>query len=236
VFNVNKPDSQKPMVSIVMPCRNEENAVGECVLNAKNFLKKYSIAGEIIVADNQSSDSSRKIAGRAGAIIVDAKKKGYGAAYLCGLKQARGEYIIMGDCDGSYDFSETGKFLAALEEGHELVVGSRFAGKIHSEAMPFLRRHLGNPMLNYLFNTLFETSFSDTHCGFRGFRKNALEKLELKQNGMPFALEMLAKAKKQGLKIKEVPITYYPRKGNSKLDSFSDGFRHLNFMLRERFS
>ena len=217
-------------VSVVLPCRNERETIGICIKKIKEIFKNNCINGEIIVSDS-SNDGSDKIAKILGAMVIKHDKKGYGNAYLEVFKYINGKYIIIGDADNTYDFLEIPKFLDSLNQGYDFVIGSRLRGEILPGSMKWLHQYVGNPMLNAIFNLLFKTSLSDTHCGFRAFRKEVLDKLNLKHTGMEFALEMLTKVVKNNFRIKEIPITYYPREGISKLNSFRDGFRHLGFML-----
>jgi len=214
-----------------MPCLNEEETIGICIKKAKAALKEMGVRGEIIVADNGSTDASVEIAQSLGAKVVHQPIRGYGAAYLAGISAAKGKYIVIGDSDDTYDFSEIEKFVQPLKDGSDLVMGSRFSGEILSGAMPWLHQYIGNPVLTGILNILFKASVSDAHCGMRAFTKEAYEKMNLQTTGMEFASEIVIKAAKAGLKITEVPITYYPRKGESKLNSFRDGWRHLRFML-----
>lgn len=221
-------------VSVVMPCRNEETTIMKCIKKIRYVLKKRGIYGEIIVSDS-SSDNSAEIARGLNVIVIKHNKKGYGNAYLEALKHAKGEFIVIGDADNTYDFLEMPVFLDALDEGYDFVIGSRLRGEILPGSMKWLHQYVGNPMLNAIFNLFYKTSLSDTHCGFRAFRKDVLDKLDLKSKGMEFALEMVIKTAKNGFKMKEIPITYYPREGGiSKLNSFRDGIRHLLFMIWNR--
>lgn len=218
-------------VSVVMPCLNEESTIGICIEKAQNAVEKLGVSGEVIVSDNGSTDSSVAIAKKLGARVVHQPIRGYGAAYLAGIAAARGKYIVIGDSDNTYDFSELIRFLQPLWDGAELVMGSRFLGKICPGAMPGLHRYLGNPALTGILNLLFRAGVSDAHCGIRAFTREAYQQMELQTTGMEFASEMVIRATKANLKITEVPITYYPREGESKLNSFRDGWRHLRFML-----
>ena len=229
--NTNFQIKNETEVSVVMPCLNEEETIGICIKKAKAALKEMGVRGEIIVADNASTDASVEIAQSLGAKVVHQPIRGYGAAYLAGISAAKGKYIVIGDSDDTYDFSEIEKFVQPLKDGSDLVMGSRFSGEILSGAMPWLHQYIGNPVLTGILNVLFKAGVSDTHCGMRAFTKEAYLKMELKTTGMEFASEMVIKAAKAGLTITEVPITYYPRKGESKLNSFRDGWRHLRFML-----
>lgn len=219
-------------VSVVIPSLNEAETIGECILKVKEAFKRGGFKGEVIVADN-SEDETPRIAKSLGAKVVTPDKRGYGYAYHFGIKHAVGKYLVMGDADGTYDFLEMPKLLKPLMKGQaDLVIGSRFRGEIKKDAMPWLHRHIGNPALTAILNLFFKTGVSDAHSGFRAVRKSALEKLDLKSRGMEYASEMVLKASWKGLKIKDVPITYHPRKGGKpKLSSFSDGWRHLKLML-----
>ncbi|MCK4736490.1 MAG: glycosyltransferase [Methanophagales archaeon] len=218
-------------VSVVIPTLDEEDSIGRCIEKIKRIFEEHNISGEIIVADN-SMDRTPEIAKSAGAKVVTPDKRGYGYAYLYAFEHAKGENIVIGDGDNTYDFSEIPKLLEPLENGEaDIVIGSRFKGEIKKGAMPWLHKYIGNPVLTGFLNLFFKAKISDAHCGFRAFKKEALEKMNLKSSGMEFASEMIIEVVRQKLRIKEVPITYYPRGGESKLSSFSDGWRHLKFML-----
>ena len=218
-------------VSVVIPSLNEEKTIGICIEKIKKVFKKYKIKGEIIVADN-STDRTPEIARSLGAKVVTPDRKGYGYAYLYGFRFAKGKYIVIGDADNTYDFLEMPKLLEPLKKGEaDLVIGSRFKGKILNGAMPWLHRYIGNPVLTWFLNFFFKAGVSDAHSGFRAFTREALEKMKLRGDGMEFASEMVMRAVWAGLRIKEMPITYYPRQAESKLHSFKDGWRHLKFML-----
>ena len=218
-------------VSIVMPCLNEEETLGTCIQKAQNTLKELGIQGEVVVADNGSTDASVAIAEDLGARVVHQPLRGYGAAYLAGIAAAEGQYIVMGDSDDTYDFTDLERFITPLRDGCDFVIGNRLKGKILPGAMPKLHRYIGNPVLTGILNVLFRSGVSDAHCGMRSFTREAYQQMELQTTGMEFASEMVIKGIKTDLKIKEIPITYYPRKGESKLNSFRDGWRHLRFML-----
>ncbi len=217
------------LVSVVLPTRNEKDSIGDCINTIKQVFKENKIKGEIIVSDS-SKDGSDKIAKKLGAKVIKHDKEGYGTALLEGFKVAKGEIIIYADSDGTYDFFEIPRFLKAMENA-DLIMGSRFKGKIKRGAMPWSHRYIGNPILTFLLNLFFKGKLSDAHSGFRAIRKEKLEQLELKTTGMEFASEMIIKAIKKRLKIREIPINYYPRQGVSKLKGFNDAWRHLRFML-----
>lgn len=216
-----------------MPCLNEAETLATCIGKAQNFLSENHITGEVIVADNGSTDGSQAIAQELGAQVVHVKEKGYGNALQGGFEAAQSPYIIMGDADDSYDFSDLMKFINALDEGYEMVLGNRFKGGIMPDAMPFLHRYLGNPILSWIARLFFKSNIGDFHCGIRGFRKDALEMLNLHTTGMEFASEMIVKATMKNLKIKEVPVILYPdgRTRPPHLRTWSDGWRHLRFLL-----
>ncbi len=218
-------------VSVVLPCLNEEKTVGACIKKIKELFDKKAINGEIIVADNGSVDRSKEIAESAGAVVVSEPQQGYGAAYLRGLKEARGKYIIMGDADNTYDFYDIPKFIKPLKEGYDFVMGSRFKGKIRKGAMSWSHRYIGNPILSSICRLFFHTKLSDIHCGMRAFTHDAYRKMKLRTLGMEFATEMVVSALTNNLRIYEVPISYHRRKGESKLKPLYDAWRHTRFML-----
>lgn len=219
-----------PSLSIVMPSMNEEETIRICIEKAQSIIEKYGIEGEIIVADN-SSDRTPEIAASMGARVIG-PIKGYGNAYLKGLAEAKGDYIVISDADNTYDLLELDKFLDPLISGEaDFVMGTRIKGNIEKGAMPWLHQYIGNPLLTGMLNFLFKTEISDAHCGMRAFTKEALEKMCLKTHGMELASEMVIEAAKCGLRIKEVPISYYSRRAPSKLRSFHDGWRHVRFMM-----
>lgn len=223
-------------ISIVIPALNEEGIVGETVKSVPiKELNDKGLETEILVVDNASTDNTAKEATEAGAKVVREEKKGYGNAYLRGFKEAKGDIIVMGDADGTYPFAITYEFIQPLIKGEaDFVMGSRLKGDIQKGAMPPLHRYVGNPFLTWLLNYLFSTGISDAHCGMRAITKKALNKLNLNSGGMEFASEMVIEASRENLKITEVPITYYPRGGDSKLSSFVDGWRHVRFMMLYR--
>ena len=220
-------------LSIIMPCLDEAETIGACITKAQGYLARRGIAGEIVIADNGSTDGSQAIAGRLGARVVSVPTRGYGAALQAGIANARGRYVIMGDSDDSYDFSELDVFVAKLREGFELVMGNRFKGGIRPGAMPPLHRYLGNPVLSTIGRLLFSAPCQDFHCGLRGFSRDAIRALDLRTTGMEFASEMVVKAALHELKITEVP-TVLSKDGRSRpshLRSWHDGWRHLRFLL-----
>src|ERR1035437_4312855 len=222
-----------PSLSFVMPSMDEEETIRICIEKAQHILKKYNLDGEIIVADN-SSDRTAEIAVAMGAKVIG-PIKGYGNAYLKGLALAKGNYIAISDADNTYDLLELDKFLDPLMAGDaDFVIGTRIKGDIKKKAMPWLHQYIGNPLLTEMLNFLFKTKISDAHCGMRAFTKEAIEKMNLKTHGMELASEMVIEAAKCGLKIKEVPITYYARRAPSKLNSFKDRWRHVRFMMLYR--
>jgi hypothetical protein len=220
-------------VSVVMPCLNEARTVGRCVEKAVTALQKMGVRGEVIVADNGSSDGSPSIAQQHGAWVVPVQQRGYGSALQAGIAAARGRYVIMGDADDSYDFSDLYPFVERLRAGDELVMGNRFRGGIKPGAMPWHHRYIGNPILTGILNLFFRSPIRDAHCGLRGFRKEAYEKLGLQAPGMEFASEMVVRACLGKQKISEVPIVLHPdgRDRPPHLRSFRDGWRHLRFLL-----
>ena len=222
--------TREPELSVVIPCLNEAESIEIVVRKAIETMRENGIEGEVVVADNGSEDGSAELARGAGARVVSETRRGYGSAYRAGFAAARGTYVLMGDADDTYDFTEIPRFLAPLREGAELVIGNRMAD-IQPGAMPWLHRYIGNPVLTGLLNLFFRTGVSDAHCGMRAFRRDLLPRLDLRTTGMEFASEWVIRASKLGLDIREIPISYHPRKGESKLSSFSDGWRHLRFLL-----
>jgi len=220
-------------LSIVMPCLNEAETLGTCITKARQWLLKNQVAGEIIVADNGSTDGSQEIATVLGARVVDVSQKGYGSALMGGINAARGKYIVMGDADDSYSFSHLEPFLEQLRQGFDLVMGNRFAGGIQPGAMKALHKYLGNPVLTGIGRLLFTSPCGDFHCGLRGFNKEAILKLDLRTTGMEFASEMVVKSTLHKLKITEVPTVLFPdgRSRPPHLRSWRDGWRHLRFLL-----
>jgi glycosyltransferase involved in cell wall biosynthesis len=227
---VDAEDQRTPLVSVVIPCLNEAGNIESCVTAALQALRKMGVQGEVVVADNDSEDDSARLAEQAGARVVVERRRGYGSAYLAGFAASTGRYIVMADADLTYDFNDIPRFVDALEEGAEMVIGDRM-DNIQPGAMPWLHRYVGNPILTGLLNLFFRTGVKDAHCGMRALRRDVLARLDLRTTGMEFASEMVIRAAKENLRIAEFPIEYHPRGGESKLSSFRDGWRHLRFLL-----
>ncbi len=227
------PPDEELELSIVMPCLNEAETLETCIRKARTSLDSNGIRGEIVIADNGSTDGSQQIAERLGARVAAVGERGYGAALAGGIEAARGRYVIMADADDSYDFSNLMPFVTKLREGWQLVMGNRFRGGIAPGAMPPLHRYLGNPVLTGIGRLLFRSVSRDFHCGLRGFRRDAILTLGLRTTGMEFASEMVVKATLQGLRVCEVPTTLAPdgRSRPPHLRSWRDGWRHLRFLL-----
>ncbi len=230
-------DSTTPTISVVLPCLNEADTLEVCIKKAQTGIKNSNIAGEIIVADNGSTDSSIEIAERLGARVVRVKEKGYGNALMGGIEAARGKYVLMGDADDSYDLQEIPRFVAKLDENYELVMGCRLpggGGTVEKNAMPLLHRWWGNPMFSFMARLWFNAPFHDVHCGMRAFTKDFYKSLDQRCTGMEFATEMTIKASLYGHKVTEIPITLYPDGRTSHpphLKTFRDGWRHLRLYL-----
>jgi len=220
-------------VSVVIPCLNEANSLGFCIEKAMAAFRSSDLRGEVIVADNGSTDGSIEIAEFNGARVLRVPERGYGAALKAGIVASRGEFVIMGDADDSYDFSEVPNFVQELRRGYDLVMGNRFRGGIKPGAMPPLHQYFGNPGLSWLVNFLFGAGVGDSYCGMRGFRRTLYDKLDLRSSGMEFALEFVIKTSQLGARISEVPIILWPDKRGRPphLRSFRDGWRSLRFML-----
>ncbi|HEY0663115.1 MAG TPA: glycosyltransferase family 2 protein, partial [Thiobacillaceae bacterium] len=220
-------------LTILMPCLNEVRTVAACVREAQGYLERSGLTGEVLVADNGSTDGSQQAAREAGARVVDVPRRGYGAALQAGVEAARGRWVVMGDSDCSYDFSRLDPFLEKLRANADLVMGNRFQGGIEPGAMPFLHRYLGNPVLSFIGRLFFRTSIGDFHCGLRAFSRDAILRLGLVNPGMEFASEMVAKAALAGLTIQEVPTTLRPdgRDRPPHLRTWRDGWRHLKFLM-----
>jgi glycosyltransferase involved in cell wall biosynthesis len=220
-------------VSILMPCLNEARTLGNCITKAKRYLARQNFSGEIVIADNGSTDGSQEIAESLGARVVRVSERGYGSALMAGIKAAMGKYVIMGDSDDSYDFESLEVFVEQLEAGYDLVCGNRFAGGIKDGAMPPLHRYFGNPLLTWIGRMLYKSPVNDFYCGLRGFRRDAILRLGLTAPGMEFALEMVVKSTISRLRITEVPTTLHPdgRGRPPHLRSWRDGWRSLRFYL-----
>lgn len=220
-------------LSIVLPCLNEERTVGQCVAQARGFLDRNGVAGEVIVADNGSTDCSKEVAARNGARVVCVEEKGYGSAVRGGIEAAQGTYIIMGDADESYDLANLMPFVERLRAGYDLVMGNRFKGGIANGAMPWHHRYIGNPVLSFIGRLFFHSPAKDFHCGLRGFTRDAAAKMHLQTTGMEFASEIVIKASLLGMGVCEVPTPLFPdqRDRPPHLRSFRDGWRHLRFLL-----
>ena len=224
--------TERPVISVVIPCLDEAQGVGKCVDKALRALREMRVPGEVIVVDNGSTDASAEIAARAGARVVHERRRGYGAAYLRGFREARGQYLVMGDADDSYDFLDIPRFIAPLERNcFDMVRGTRLRGNILPGAMPWTHRWIGNPVLSGLLRLFFHTRISDSHCGMRSFTRDAFDRMHLRTQGMEFASEIIVNALRENLRIHEVAITYHPREGVSKLSGLRDAWRHVRFML-----
>jgi glycosyltransferase involved in cell wall biosynthesis len=220
-------------VSVVIPCLNEAESIEACVLASRRALGEGGYGGEVVVVDNGSTDGSGALAEAAGARVIEEPRRGYGNAYLAGLAAARGRYIVMLDADLTYDAAELPRFVEALKDGGEIVLGNRME-QIHPGAMPWLHRRVGNPVLTGLLNRFFGTEVKDAHCGMRAVRREVLPRLGLRTTGMELASEMVIRAAKLNLDIRQFPIEYRPRQGESKLSTWGDGWRHLRFLLVHR--
>ncbi len=222
-----------PELSVVMPCLNEAETLAICIKKAQGFFEREQVNGEVVIADNGSTDGSQEIARNLNARVVDVAEKGYGNALIGGITAANDTYVMMGDADDSYDFSNMMPYLLKLREGYDLVMGNRFKGGIEKGAMPFLHKYLGNPVLSFIGRLFFNSKIGDFHCGLRGFSKEAFTRMELKTTGMEFASEMIVKASLKDMKIAEVPTTLSPdgRSRPPHLNTWRDGWRHLRFLV-----
>jgi len=219
------------LVSVILPCRNEEASLAACIEQILDVFKANGISGEIIVSDS-SSDRSPEIARSLGAILIKHDQVGYGRAYLEGFRAAQGEYLFLADADGTYDFNELPRFLKELENGADLILGDRFAHPAIDGSMPWANRHIGNPILSGLLRLLFRVDINDSHSGMRALKRETALTLNLQSAGMEFASEMIISAHRQGLIIKELSIHYHPRRGDSKLRPLADGWRHISLMIK----
>ena len=217
-------------VSVVIPCLNEAENISQCVRQALGALDTNGLVGEVLVVDNGSEDGSAELAEAAGARVAHEPRRGYGSAYLAGFAAATGDYIVMADADLTYDFNDIPRFVAELDDGAQLVMGDRM-DSIQPGAMPWMNRHIGNPLLSGFLNLLYQTNVRDVHCGMRALRRDVLPALDLNSTGMEFASEMVIRAARQKLDIREFPIEYYPRGGDSKLSPMRDGWRHVRLIL-----
>jgi glycosyltransferase involved in cell wall biosynthesis len=222
-----------PELTVVMPCLNEARTIGICIRKAQGSIERLGIAGEIVVADNGSTDGSQEIAEALGARVVPVERRGYGAALTGGIAAARGRWVIMGDADDSYDFAELEPFVRRLQEGYDLVAGNRFKGGIRPGAMPWLHRRLGNPMLSFVGKRLYGTPCGDIYCGLRGFDREKVAALDIRSSGMEFAIEMIVKATMQGLRVTEVPTTLSPDAEGRvpHLNTWRDGWKSVRLLL-----
>ncbi len=227
------PELESVELSIIFPCLNEAETIGDCILLAQAFLAENEVHGEIIVGDSGSSDTSRKVAADLGARVFVAPDRGYGLALTTAMKQARGRFFIMADSDGSYDLGALKEFLENLRRGYDLVMGNRFSGTIHPRAMPWMNRYVGNPLLTSIGRLFFRTPVRDFHCGIRGLSREAFERFDLRSTGMEFASEMVIKASLVGARVTEIPTVLKPagRTKPSHLRPVRDGFRHIFLML-----
>jgi hypothetical protein len=223
----------KPEVSVVIPCLNEARTLGQCIRKAQRSFADLGVHGEVVLADNGSTDGSAAIAAELGARVVPVESPGYGNALAGGIAAAHGDYVIMGDADGTYDFASLGAFVEGLRDGSDLVVGNRFLGRIEPGAMPFLHKYLGNPVLSFIGRRLFKTPCGDIYCGLRGFDRRKIVDLDLRAGGMEFAIEMIVKASMSELRIAEVPIVLAPdqRDREPHLRTWRDGWNSLRLLL-----
>lgn len=230
--------NQEPEISIILPCRNEQEALPHVLNQIKQTIQNNNINAEIIISDSSSDNSigiikqfAKNNPNALKIKVIKHNKIGYGNAYLEAFPHTKSEYIFMADCDGTYDFNEIPKFIEALRRGYDFVIGDRFAYKLEKNVMTFSHKYIGNPILSGLLRLFYGTSIKDSHCGMRAISKKTLEKIKLQTTGMEFASEMVIKALKNHLKIKQLPIYYHKRIGKSKLNTITDGWRHLRFML-----
>src|ERR1700739_3767286 len=220
-------------VSVVIPCLNEANSIGICVDKAMGAFRSQGLRGEVVVAGNGAPEGSVEIAEKLGARVVRVDARGYGSALRAGIAAARGAFIVMGDADDSYDFSEVPRFVEKWRQGNDVVMGNRFRGEIKPGAMPWQHKYVGNPALSWVLNLFFHAGIGDSHCGMRGFTRAVYDRMDLRRTGMEFASEFVIKGAQLGARITEIPITLWPDKRGRPphLRSFRDGWRHLRFML-----
>jgi len=230
VIKLSMEKNLNPAISIILPCRNEQEALPFCLQQIKKVILQYNLSAEVIVSDS-SKDNSPLIAKQENVELIKHDLAGYGRAYLEAFKHAKGKYLFMADADCSYDFNEIPNFIHQLENGYDLVIGNRFSGNIQKNAMPWANRHIGTPLLSLMLKVFFGAKITDSQSGMRAIKKDSLEKLTLQTEGMEFASEMIAKAIKNNLKIKEIPIHYYKRRGRSKLRPFRDALQHVKVMV-----
>ena len=221
------------IISVVIPCLNEEKTLGSCIADAKEGISKSGLEGEVIISDNGSEDNSKRIAVENGARVIETQLKGYGSAIINGINNAKGGYVIVGDADMTYDFKEIPKFVEELKSGSDLIIGNRFRGGIEKGAMPFLNKYVGNPFLSMVARVFFKIQIGDFHCGLRGIKKNVYDNLNLRSTGMEFASEMIVKAAIMNFKITEIPTVLRkpPFERTPHLKPFRDGFRHLYLII-----
>ena len=222
-------------LTILMPCLNEERTIGTCIKKAQKFIKENNIEGEVLIADNGSTDKSVEIAKKLGARVTIVEKKGYGNALREGTKEAKGKYVIMGDSDDSYNFLEIKEILEKIEEGNDLVVGNRYGGKIEKGAMKILNRYIGTPVISYIARKKYKVEITDFNCGLRGYINEKIKEIGCKAEGMEYATEMIIKAKEKNLRIAEVDINFYKdgRGRKSHLRPIKDGLRHLKVIIED---
>jgi glycosyltransferase involved in cell wall biosynthesis len=214
-----------------MPCLNEEDGVAECVTKARGWIERSGVSGEVVVVDNGSTDRSATVAESAGARVVYLEERGYGRALQRGFQESRGRYLVMGDCDGTYEFGQLDPLVDPLKDGYDLVMGNRLTKMLAPGAMPWAHRFIGTPFISFVLRLFTGAKITDSQCGIRGIRRESLDRLGLKSPGMEFASEMILKAMREGLQITQVDVPYYVRTGESKLSTFRDGWRHLKFLL-----
>ncbi len=222
-------------LTILIPALNEEKTIEIVIKKAQKWLNDRNIDGEILIANNGSTDNTKEIALKNGARVIDIEQKGYGSALISGIENSKGKYIIFGDADDSYNFLEIDGMYDKLKDGNDIVIGNRYAGKMEKGSMKFSHKFIGTPILSFLIRKKFKLNLNDINCGLRGIKKDAIIKLNCKSSGMEFASEMLIKAAKAKLKIEEIPINFYKDKRNSKphLKTLQDGVRHLKIILKE---